>query len=71
MVPTFTMFTVPPDRVSVLNENGDHIPHYMLGPYKEGVTVDITCISSGGNVFIIIISIKTNFINIVSDIRER
>lgn len=44
------MFAVPPDRVSVLNEKGDHIPHYMLGPYKEGVAVDITCIASGGNV---------------------
>lgn len=43
-------FTVPPDRLSVLNEKGDHIPHYILGPYKEGVTVDITCIASGGNV---------------------
>lgn len=46
----FYMFTVPPDRLSVLNEKGDHIPHYILGPYKEGVTVDITCIASGGNV---------------------
>lgn len=44
------VFTVPPDRLSVLNEKGDHIPHYILGPYKEGVTVDITCIASGGNV---------------------
>lgn len=43
------MFTVPPDRLSVLNEKGDHIPHYILGPYKEGVTVDITCIASEGN----------------------
>ncbi|XP_060860312.1 nephrin-like [Metopolophium dirhodum] len=39
---------LPPDRLSVLNEKGDHIPHYILGPYKEGVTVDITCIASGG-----------------------
>ncbi|XP_050531046.1 nephrin-like [Daktulosphaira vitifoliae] len=39
---------LPPDRLSVLNEKGDHIPHYILGPYKEGVTVDITCIANGG-----------------------
>jgi len=42
------MFTVPPDQLSVLNEKGDHIPYYIIGPYKEGVTVDITCIASGG-----------------------
>ncbi|XP_050438262.1 nephrin-like isoform X2 [Adelges cooleyi] len=39
---------LPPDRLSVLNEKGAHIPHYILGPYKEGTSVDITCIASGG-----------------------
>ncbi|VVC33858.1 Fibronectin type III,Immunoglobulin subtype,Immunoglobulin-like domain,Immunoglobulin-like [Cinara cedri] len=39
---------LPPERLSVLNEKGDHIPFYVLGPYREGVTVDIACIASGG-----------------------
>nr|XP_014277548.2 nephrin-like [Halyomorpha halys] len=39
---------IPPDQLSVLDEKGEHIPHYILGPYNEGSTVHITCVSTGG-----------------------
>ncbi|XP_065211946.1 hemicentin-1-like isoform X2 [Planococcus citri] len=39
---------LPPDSLSVINEKGDHIPNYILGPYAEGSSVNITCIATGG-----------------------
>ena len=42
------VFTVPPDSLSMINEKGDHIPNYILGPYLEGSSVNITCIATGG-----------------------
>lgn len=40
--------TVPPENVLILNEKGVHIPHYILGPYNEGSSINITCVSTGG-----------------------
>lgn len=41
--------TVPPERLSILDENGGaHILHYILGPYTEGSSVNITCVATGG-----------------------
>ncbi|KAF6217313.1 hypothetical protein GE061_001667 [Apolygus lucorum] len=37
-----------PERLTVLNERGEDSPQYILGPYNEGATVDITCVSEGG-----------------------
>ncbi|XP_045478028.1 synaptogenesis protein syg-2-like isoform X2 [Harmonia axyridis] len=39
---------IPPEKLSVLNENGVHIPDYILGPYNEGSAVNITCVATGG-----------------------
>ncbi|XP_039281570.1 LOW QUALITY PROTEIN: hemicentin-2 [Nilaparvata lugens] len=39
---------IPPERLSVVDENGDHIQHYILGPYSEGASLDLACIATGG-----------------------
>ncbi|KAB0805658.1 hypothetical protein PPYR_02628 [Photinus pyralis] len=39
---------IPPEKVIILNEKGVQIPHYILGPYNEGETINITCVATGG-----------------------
>lgn len=41
----------PPENLSILNELGKHIHHYILGPYNEGSSVNLSCVSSGGRPF--------------------
>ncbi|XP_026465096.1 nephrin-like [Ctenocephalides felis] len=39
---------VPPEQLSILDEDGSHIPHYVLGPYDEGDNINVTCVATGG-----------------------
>lgn len=54
----YNHFTVPPENVQILDEQDSHIAHYRLGPYNEGGSVNLTCISHGGKFIIIIHSCK-------------
>ncbi|KAJ8957708.1 hypothetical protein NQ318_017603 [Aromia moschata] len=42
------VFPVPPEKLSVLDDTGLHIPDYILGPYNEGSSINITCVATGG-----------------------
>ncbi|XP_076666600.1 neural cell adhesion molecule 2 isoform X4 [Andrena cerasifolii] len=40
---------IPPEQLSILDEDGrSHIPYYVLGPYSEGASLNITCVAAGG-----------------------
>ncbi|XP_033317476.1 hemicentin-2-like isoform X1 [Bombus bifarius] len=40
---------IPPEQLSILDESGrSHIPYYVLGPYSEGASLNITCVAAGG-----------------------
>lgn len=36
----------------MLDERGVHIPDYILGPYNEDSSINITCVSIGGNLWL-------------------
>lgn len=42
------LFLVPPEKIKILDDTGSHISHYILGPYNEGTSVNITCVATGG-----------------------
>ncbi|XP_018322471.1 hemicentin-1-like [Agrilus planipennis] len=39
---------IPPEKLTILGENGSNIPYHILGPYNEGSSVNITCEVTGG-----------------------
>ncbi|CAO1420449.1 unnamed protein product [Diamesa hyperborea] len=39
---------VPPTQLLIVNDQGVAVTNTVIGPYKEGSNVNITCISSGG-----------------------
>ncbi|XP_046401972.1 nephrin-like isoform X2 [Ischnura elegans] len=39
---------IPPESLSIIDEKGTTVQHYIIGPYNEGSTVEITCIATGG-----------------------
>lgn len=50
--PSTSLSLVPPEKVLMLDEQGVHIPSYILGPYNEDSAINITCVSIGGELLL-------------------
>jgi len=46
----FICFLVPPQEVKVVDERTAEMTSLMIGPYNEGSSLRLTCISKGGKV---------------------
>lgn len=42
------IISVPPSKVTILDELGAAVMDSTVGPYKENVDINLTCVSSGG-----------------------
>ncbi|KAL0859839.1 hypothetical protein ABMA27_010179, partial [Loxostege sticticalis] len=42
------LFAVPPERLIILNQDGNEIRSGVIGPYDEGTEVNLTCVAVGG-----------------------
>ena len=45
----FFLFSVPPNKVFILNDKSEMITRPMIGPCFEGDTIKMTCVTTGGN----------------------
>lgn len=41
-------FSVPPSKIIILDNLGAEIIDNILGPYSEGASINVTCMSTGG-----------------------
>ncbi|XP_060807927.1 nephrin [Amyelois transitella] len=39
---------IPPERLIILNQEGNEVTNGVLGPYDEGTEVNLTCVAVGG-----------------------
>jgi hypothetical protein len=44
----FSLPSVQPTHLEILNDRGGVATNSVIGPYKEGASVNVTCMSSGG-----------------------
>lgn len=44
----YLFFTVPPTKIEIFNDQGFVTSNNVIGPYREGSSVNITCMSTGG-----------------------
>lgn len=48
MIFFLSLFTVQPTHLEIFNDRGGVATNSVIGPYKEGSSVNVTCMSSGG-----------------------
>lgn len=41
-------YAVPPEKITVVNDKGEPVEDRFLGPFNEGASVNVTCVSTGG-----------------------
>lgn len=47
-------FTVPPQKLDILDDKGVEARNHHIGPYKENATVFVTCLASGGTYILVL-----------------
>lgn len=42
---------MPPKNITIVSDEGNVVSNSVIGPYKEGSSVNVTCMSTGGKYF--------------------